>query len=98
MSRSPTPRRSDEQRVAPGADTLRSLLGDAPALLLLDELSVYLRKVGRQDDAQGQLTAFLTSLFKAAYSGRSGTRIELTRFAGAGHTPTSPGGLHPAAP
>ena len=61
-------RRSDERREAPGADTLRSLLGAAPALILLDELSVYLRKVGRQDDAGGQLTAFLTSLFKAVES------------------------------
>ena len=61
-------RRSDEQREAPGADTLRSLLGDEPALILLDELSVYLRKVSRQDDAGGQLTAFLTSLFKAVES------------------------------
>ncbi len=52
----------------PGADTLRSLLGDAPALILLDELSVYLRKVSRQADAGGQLTAFLTSLFKAVES------------------------------
>jgi len=61
-------RRSDERREAPGADTLRSLLGDAPALILLDELSVYLRKVSRDDDAGGQLTAFLTSLFKAVES------------------------------
>ena len=61
-------RRSDEQRVAPGAETLRALFGDAPTLVLLDELSVYLRKVGRLDDARGQLTAFLTSLFKAVES------------------------------
>ena len=58
-------RRSDEDRMAPGADTLRSLIGDAPALILLDELSVYLRKVRRLDGAGEQLTAFLTSLFKA---------------------------------
>ncbi len=58
-------RRSDERRIAPGADTLRSLIGDAPALILLDELSVYLRKARRLDDARDQLTAFLTSLFKA---------------------------------
>ena len=57
--------RSDEQHVAPGADTLRELFGGAPTLLLLDELAVYLRKVKRQPDARGQLTAFLTSLFKA---------------------------------
>ena len=61
-------RRSDEQRVAPGSETLRALFGEAPALILLDELSVYLRKVGRLDDARGQLTAFLTSLFKAVES------------------------------
>ena len=58
-------RRSDEDRVAPGADTLRSLIGGEPALILLDELSVYLRKVRRTDAAGEQLTAFLTSLFKA---------------------------------
>ena len=58
-------RRSDEQGVAPGSDTLRALFGDDPTLILLDELSVYLRKVGRLPDARGQLTAFLTSLFKA---------------------------------
>ena len=61
-------RRSDEQHEAPGADTLRSLLGDEPALILLDELSVYLRKVSRRDDAGRRLTAFLTSLFKAVES------------------------------
>ena len=61
-------RRSDEQRVSPGSETLRALFGDAPALILLDELSVYLRKVNRLDDARGQLTAFLTSLFKAVES------------------------------
>ena len=54
--------------MAPGAETLRALFGDAPTLILLDELSVYLRKVGRLDDARGQLTAFLTSLFKAVES------------------------------
>ena len=61
-------RQSDEQRVAPGAETLRALFGDAPALILIDELSVYLRKVSRLDDARGQLTPFLTSLFKAVES------------------------------
>ena len=58
-------RRSDEHRVAPGAETLRELFGGDPALILLDEISVYLRKVSRFDDAREQLTAFLTSLFKA---------------------------------
>ena len=58
-------RTSDENRVAPGAETLRELFGGEPTLILLDELSVYLRKVRRLDDARDQLTAFLTSLFKA---------------------------------
>ncbi len=58
-------RPSDENHSAPGADTLRALFGGEPVLILLDELSVYLRKVRRISDAGDQLTAFLTSLFKA---------------------------------
>ena len=58
-------RNSDESRIAPGAETLRELFGGEPVLILLDELSVYLRKVSNLDDAYDQLTAFLTSLFKA---------------------------------
>ena len=61
-------RNSDEHGVAPGADTLRELFGGQPTLILLDELSVYLRKVQRMDHARDQLTAFLTSLFKAVES------------------------------
>ena len=58
-------RRSDEERVAPGSETLGELFGGEPTLILLDELSVYLRKVQGIDGAGDQLTAFLTSLFKA---------------------------------
>ncbi len=58
-------RKSDESGVAPGAETLRELFGGEPTLILLDELSVYLRKVGKLGGARDQLTAFLTSLFKA---------------------------------
>ncbi len=58
-------RKSDESRIAPGAGTLRELFGGDPTLILLDELSVYLRKVSSLEDARDQLTAFLTSLFKA---------------------------------
>jgi predicted AAA+ superfamily ATPase len=60
-------RRSDEAGGAPGADTLRELFGDEPTLILMDELSVYLRKLKISDRATagGQLTAFLTALFKA---------------------------------
>ena len=58
----------DESCIAPGAETLRELFGDEPTLILLDELSVYLRKVRNLEDARDQLTAFLTSLFKAVES------------------------------
>ena len=58
-------RNSDASGIAPGADTLRELFGGEPTLILLDELSVYLRKVQQVGSARDQLTAFLTSLFKA---------------------------------
>lgn len=60
-------RNSDHDRIAPGAETLRNLFGDQPALLLLDELSIYLRKVKGRPEAD-QLAPFLTSLFKAVES------------------------------
>lgn len=59
--------KSDRERRAPGADTLASLFGNDPTLILLDELSVYLRKVRGLPDAE-QLTPFLTDLFKAIES------------------------------
>ncbi len=61
-------RASDENRIAPGAETLRELFGGEPVLILLDELSVYLRKVRGMEHAREQLTAFLTALFKAVES------------------------------
>ena len=61
-------RESDARCIAPGADTLRELFGGRPALVLLDELSVYLRKVQDAEGGRDQLTAFLTSLFKAVES------------------------------
>ena len=61
-------RESDRRGIAPGADTLRELFDGRPALVLLDELSVYLRKVQEAEGAGDQLTAFLTSLFKAVES------------------------------
>ena len=60
-------RNSDIERVAPGADTIRELFGGEPALILLDELSIYLRKVRGRKEAD-QLTPFLTALFKAVSS------------------------------
>ena len=64
-------RKSDEQMVAPGADTIVELFGDRPTLILLDEISVYLRKARKAGlSADDQLTAFLQSLFKAVESSR----------------------------
>ena len=60
-------RESDEKRIAPGAETLRELFGGEPTLILLDELSVYLRKTSKSAGDE-QLTAFLTGLFKAVES------------------------------
>ena len=63
-------RKSDESHTAPGAETLAELFGGEPCLILLDELSVYLRKARNlHGTAAGeQLSAFLTSLFKAVES------------------------------
>ena len=62
-------RRSDEQMVSPGAETIAELFGGEPTLILLDELSIYLRKASKASaGAADQLTAFLTSLFKAVES------------------------------
>ena len=63
-------RKSDETHTAPGAETLAELFGGEPSLILLDELSVYLRKARQlHGTAAGeQMSAFLTSLFKAVES------------------------------
>src|ERR1039457_3940970 len=63
-------RKSDVSHTAPGAETLAELFGGEPCIILLDELSVYLRKARNlHGNAAGeQLSAFLTSLFKAVES------------------------------
>lgn len=58
-------RRSDEERIAPGADTLAELFGADPVLIVLDEMSDYLRRVQHMG-GKDQLTAFLKALFTAA--------------------------------
>ena len=60
-------RRVDDSKSAsaPGADTIRELLGNEPSLILLDELAVYLRRAMQHPGAEAQFTAFLTSLIKA---------------------------------
>ena len=68
---------------APGADTLKDLLGDRPALILLDELAVYLRKAEAHGGAGRQLTAFLTSLIKAV-EGSPNAALVYTLAAGRG--------------
>ena len=58
--------KSDKRHVAPGAETIRELFGGEPTLIMIDEVSVYLRKVERAyPGASGQFTAFLHALFKA---------------------------------
>ena len=60
---------SDRKHVAPGAETLRELFGDEPTLIMLDEVSVYLRKVERvHPGASNQFTAFMQALLKAVES------------------------------
>jgi hypothetical protein len=57
---------SDQRHVAPGAETLRELFGGRPRLIMIDEVSVYLRKVERaHPGASIQFTAFLQALLKA---------------------------------
>ncbi len=55
----------DIQSSSPGANTLKELIGDGPALILLDELAAYLRKAAMHRGAGKQLVAFLTALIKA---------------------------------
>jgi hypothetical protein len=61
---------ADRTRTAPGSRSLQELIGDRPTLILLDELSVYLRKLqsASAPEAADQITAFLTALFKAVES------------------------------
>lgn len=60
-------RRSDEQRIAPGADTIKELFGADPVLVVLDELGEYLRRVQGMG-GRDQLTAFLKALLTAIES------------------------------
>ncbi len=65
-------RKSDEQRTAPGTQVWEKLIGDDPALLMIDEIAYYLRvargaeyQAGRTSVAE-QTVAFLMSLLKFA--------------------------------
>ncbi len=60
---------SDRKHSAPGAETMRELFGGEPTLIMLDEVSVYLRRVERvHPGASNQFTAFLQALIKAVES------------------------------
>lgn len=62
--------KSDQQGVAPGAATLEELVGDRPALIMLDELAHFLRVakgIGTTNLADMTI-AFLMSLFQLAAS------------------------------
>lgn len=59
-------RKSDEMGIAPGTENIRALFADEPALILMDELAIYLRKAAAKSVKAGeQLSAFLSCLFKA---------------------------------
>ena len=60
---------SDRSHTAPGAETIRELFGGRPTLVMIDEVSVYLRKVESARPGQGdQFSAFLQALIKAVES------------------------------
>jgi hypothetical protein len=61
-------RPSDEQMIAPGAETIRELFGNQPTLILLDELSDWLRRIRHIPGARDQLSPFLKNLCKAVES------------------------------
>src|SRR5690606_13419787 len=62
-------RRSDETHTAPGESTIAELFGGEPTLILIDEISVYLRKVAQHfPDSANQFTAFIQALIKAVTS------------------------------
>jgi len=59
-------RKSDESHTAPGDRTIAELFGGQPTLIVIDEVSVYLRKVARVfPNAAEQFSAFIQSLIRA---------------------------------
>ena len=59
----------DRKHVAPGAETIRELFGGEPALIMIDDVSVDLRKVERANPGAGEeFTAVLQALIKAVES------------------------------
>lgn len=58
---------SDEARRAPGADTLREMIGNEPTLIVLDELGEWLRKCP-EAGGRDQIPGFIKALFSAVES------------------------------
>ncbi|HOY69108.1 MAG TPA: DUF499 domain-containing protein [Candidatus Ozemobacteraceae bacterium] len=62
-------RESDARHLAPGAETIAELFGNDPVLIVIDEISVYLRKAAKAfPEAVDQFPAFLQALVKAVSS------------------------------
>lgn len=60
---------ADRRHIAPGAATIQELFGGELVLIMIDEVSVYLRKAEQaHPGASGQFTAFLQGLIKAVES------------------------------
>jgi hypothetical protein len=60
---------SDRKHVVPGAETIRELFGGEPALIMIDDVLVDLRKVERAHTGAGEeFTAVLQALIKAVES------------------------------
>lgn len=66
-------RRSDEARTPPGRQKLAEIIGDAPTVVMIDEVAAYLRTCGQSGDEDvrrmsRQIPAFLKTLFEHAMS------------------------------
>jgi hypothetical protein len=66
-------RRSDETRTPPGRETLTDVIGDAPTVVMIDEIAAYLRTCWESGDEDvrrmsRQIPAFLKTLFEHAMS------------------------------
>ena len=65
--------RSDETRTPPGRETLAEIIGDAPTVVMIDEIAAYLRTCWESGDEDvrrmaRQIPAFLKTLFEHAMS------------------------------
>ena len=64
-------RRSDEERTAPGKETLAAVVGDEPTIIIIDEIAQHLRQLASSGNAEVRRIAdavpvFLKNLFELA--------------------------------